>query len=169
VVHRLARPLGKRFAGVITARLTMLFRDLATLSSTKGLGLLLALTLAYWMSTMASVQIWLWAFDLSLPWFAPVVITLFLAFGTFLPSSPGFVGTYHYFCAASLVYLGVDEGTAMAFAIVGHFMSIVPFTVVSLPVVAVDLLDAKREAGRLSQAPPSPSADPSDQAREPVD
>jgi len=154
VVRRLTSVLGSRLSGVFTARFNALFRDLATLSSTKGVGMLVLLTLAYWLATMASAQVWIWAFGLTLPWFAAVVITLFLAFGTFLPSSPGFVGTYHYFCAASLLFLGVDEETATAFAIVGHFISVVPFTLLGLPVVAVDLLRSKRDAVRLSEAPP---------------
>ena len=58
------------------------------------------------------------------------------ALGTALPSSPAFVGTYHYFSALGISFLGVDDSVAASFALVAHAVAFVPFTLVGLAVFA---------------------------------
>jgi hypothetical protein len=74
----------------------------------------------------------------------PIVVIVFVAFGTMLPSSPGFVGTYHYFATAALVFMGIAEESAAAFATLAHLMAIVPFTLIALPFLMPDLVRALR-------------------------
>ncbi|MBW2376283.1 MAG: flippase-like domain-containing protein [Deltaproteobacteria bacterium] len=81
---------------------------------------------------MLTVQCWLWAFGLELPVYAPLVVTVLLAIGTLLPSSPGFIGTFHVAVAYALELMGVDAGMAASVAIAGHFMATVPWTVIGL-------------------------------------
>jgi uncharacterized membrane protein YbhN (UPF0104 family) len=130
-------------SGFVARRVERFAGGLSALGSSAPALTATIVTVGYWAATLGSTQIWLWAFDLSLPWYAPLVITSFLAFGTFLPSSPGFVGTYHYFAAASLRVFGVAEPTAIAFGVVGHAMAIVPFTVLGVPFLAGDLLNTR--------------------------
>jgi glycosyltransferase 2 family protein len=79
-----------------------------------------------------SIQCWLWAFGLSLPLYAPLVILLFISVGTMIPSSPGFIGTFHVACAYALELMGVAPEIAASVAIAGHFVSTVPWTIVGL-------------------------------------
>jgi uncharacterized protein (TIRG00374 family) len=48
--------------------------------------------------------------------------------GILVPSSPGFVGAFHYFCAQGLAAQGVPEGTAMAYAVLVHLTFYIPVT-----------------------------------------
>lgn len=81
---------------------------------------------------MLTIQCWLWAFGLSLPLYAPLVILLFISVGTMLPSSPGFIGTFHVACAYALELMGVTPEIAASVAIAGHFASTVPWTITGL-------------------------------------
>ncbi|NNE18125.1 MAG: flippase-like domain-containing protein, partial [Myxococcales bacterium] len=81
---------------------------------------------------MLSIQCWLWAFGVDLPLYAPLVVFVFLSVGTMVPSSPGFIGTYHVACAYALELMGVEPAVAASVAIAGHFMATVPWTVVGL-------------------------------------
>lgn len=48
--------------------------------------------------------------------------------GLLAPSTPGFVGTFHAFCAQALVTQGVDPSLAMSFAVLAHLTFFVPVT-----------------------------------------
>ena len=81
---------------------------------------------------LLTIQCWLWAFGLSLPIYAPLVILLFISVGVAIPSSPGFIGTFHIACAYALELMGVVPEVAASVAIAGHFMATVPWTVAGL-------------------------------------
>ncbi len=49
-----------------------------------------------------------------------------------IPSSPGFVGTYHWFCMKSLSLFGIPESEALSFAVISHALNTIPFTIVGL-------------------------------------
>ena len=92
----------------------------------------LALTFLTRLVGMLTVQCWLWAFGLHLPLYAPLVVMVFLSIGTMVPSSPGFIGTFHVAVAYALELLGVEPAMAASVAIAGHFMATVPWTIVGL-------------------------------------
>ena len=49
-----------------------------------------------------------------------------------IPSSPGFVGTYHWFCMKSLALFGVPESAALSYAVISHALNTIPFTIIGL-------------------------------------
>lgn len=67
------------------------------------------------------------AFDipLTIPGLLFLLSIIFL--GTMLPSSPGFIGTFHYFCIQGLLLIGVkDKSLALSYAIVAHLIQYIP-------------------------------------------
>lgn len=48
--------------------------------------------------------------------------------GLLVPSSPGFVGPFHFFCSRALVAHGVPEATALAYAALVHLAFYIPVT-----------------------------------------
>jgi uncharacterized protein (TIRG00374 family) len=48
--------------------------------------------------------------------------------GILLPSSPGFIGPFHFFCSQALVSFGVPASTALAYAVLVHLAFYVPVT-----------------------------------------
>jgi uncharacterized protein (TIRG00374 family) len=69
-------------------------------------------------------------YDLSI--FSSVVVLVIVSIGIMIPSSPGFVGTYHWFCMKSLALYGIPESEALSYAVISHALNTVPFTVVGL-------------------------------------
>jgi uncharacterized membrane protein YbhN (UPF0104 family) len=136
LVERMVRPLHPGLAAALAGVVERGSEGLTALFHARWAPGALGGTLLYWLSAMGSVRVVMAAFHLQLPWYAPVVVVAVTALGTALPSSPAFVGTYHYFSALGVSLLGVDETTAASFAIVAHAVAFVPFTLVGLVVFA---------------------------------
>lgn len=60
--------------------------------------------------------------------FALVVVNL----GIVIPSSPGYVGTFHFFCILALGLFGIGQQAAMGFAILVHLAEYIPTTLSGL-------------------------------------
>ncbi len=56
--------------------------------------------------------------------------------GTLVPSTPGYIGTFHYFASESLMLFGVAAPSALAYAVVVHLAFFVPVTLWGLAVLA---------------------------------
>ncbi|MBH23315.1 MAG: hypothetical protein CMH57_02405 [Myxococcales bacterium] len=139
------RLFGERLSELVTTRAERFAQGMGALSSIWSVLGIILMSLGYWTMTLMSLQIWVWAFGLSLPWYAPLVMTTFIAFGTMLPSSPGYVGTYHYFVITALGLFAVEPSRAASVALIGHAVSIIPFTLLGAPFVMTDILAARRE------------------------
>jgi hypothetical protein len=60
---------------------------------------------------------------------APAIVAMSVTnLGILVPSSPGFVGTFHVFCAQALVSQGIPDATAMGYALLVHLTFFVPVT-----------------------------------------
>jgi uncharacterized protein (TIRG00374 family) len=134
-VELAARPLPDRFGQFVVRQASGVSQGLAALSSITAVVMVVVWTFLFWLSGVAGIALWIWAFGLDVPWYASIVVLVFVGVGGMLPSSPGAVGTWHYFARSGLTSLGVSASTAASFAIVGHFMAIVPWTVISLPIL----------------------------------
>ena len=81
-------------------------------------------------------QVSLYAFDFvrtfHLPWSASLILLVVTTVAVIIPSSPGYVGTYHYLCQISLAMFGVSSGPALSFATVVHGINFLPVLVVGL-------------------------------------
>jgi hypothetical protein len=144
------RPLPARAAAPAFARISELVDGLAALASTRGVLASLGWTLGYWLCMSGGISVWLAAFDLRLPISAPFVVLMFISLQALLPI-PAQIGSYHYFAAAALGSLGVDPTRAASFALVLHFMSFVPFTLIGIALAA-------GEWGQRALRPTQPSA-----------
>ena len=91
-----------------------------------------ALTFLTRLVGMLTIQCWIWAFGLDLPLYAPLIVTVFLSVGTMIPSSPGFIGTFHVSVAYAFELMGVEPAMAASIAVAGHFMATVPWTIIGL-------------------------------------
>jgi uncharacterized protein (TIRG00374 family) len=89
-------------------------------------------TVGIWLCYSASFWFGLKAFGFQLPWIAPFVMLVVTTISIVVPSSPGYVGTYHYLCQLGLGLLGIPKGPALAFAFVVHAMNIIPVFLIGL-------------------------------------
>ncbi len=72
------------------------------------------------------------AFDLQPPIQASFILLVIVSLGVMLPSSPGFVGTFQFFCVVSLATFGYDKNVALPFSIVLHASQYFPVTLLGL-------------------------------------
>jgi len=67
-----------------------------------------------------------------LNWSASLILLIITTIAIVVPSSPGYVGTYHYLCQVSLAMFAVPAGPALSFATVVHALNFLPVLVVGL-------------------------------------
>jgi len=72
------------------------------------------------------------AFDQTPAIFASFILLGIVSLAVMLPSSPGFVGTFHYACVASFVILNLNEAVSRPFSIVLHASQYIPITLIGL-------------------------------------
>jgi uncharacterized protein (TIRG00374 family) len=72
------------------------------------------------------------AFHLDLPLLAAFFILVVLAFGVSIPSAPGFIGTFHWACAAALIFLGIEVNLAKSFSLLLWFAGFIPSVLLGL-------------------------------------
>jgi hypothetical protein len=105
------------------------------------------LSFAIWLCYAFSYYYALYIFDLnsqfSLPWFASLIILVITTISIVVPSSPGYVGAFHFLCQTSLLMFGVPAGVALSYATIVHGINV-------LPVLALGLVFSAAEGIRVS-------------------
>jgi uncharacterized protein (TIRG00374 family) len=87
--------------------------------------------------------------------------------GLLLPSTPGFIGPFHFFCMQALKALGAPSASAFAYAVLVHATFYVPVTLWGLLVLfRYGVEFASLRALTRTARPPAPSAQPEDEAAE---
>lgn len=121
-------PTGSRLLGVADD----LVGSILVLGSAGRAAALLALTAAVWgfeggvfVTVAAAMRV---GGGVAAPLFALAAATL----STLLPSSPGYVGTFHFFASTALVAFGAAAATAAAFAVVTHLVLWLTTTIAGL-------------------------------------
>jgi len=79
----------------------------------------------------------------SLPWYAALVLLVITTISVLVPSSPGYVGTYHYLCQLSLGLFLVPKSPALSFAVVMHGLNFLPVLVFGLILIFVEGLSIR--------------------------
>jgi len=125
LISRLAKRWLQRWSlkpEVFLAELRSEFRRL--LGSLLSVELMLLVPLILY-ADYAAIATLIWAFDLSLPVEAPLLLWVFLSAGSALPSAPGYVGVYQVAAVWALSFYAVSAPTAVAIATVLQLTSLV--------------------------------------------
>lgn len=89
-----------------------------------------------WLSYVMIVHMLVYAFnfqiDYGLTLLASVTILVMTAISVSVPSSPGYIGTYHYLVMLGLEIYKVPSSTALTFAVVLHLFTMLPMTFIGL-------------------------------------
>ena len=96
---------------------------------------------------VSQLSLLVWALEAGMFWFLFPVLGLEMNYwwallamsvtnlGILLPSSPGFIGPFHYFCMQTLIMFGVAKATAMTYALVTHATFYIPITIWGLSII----------------------------------
>jgi uncharacterized protein (TIRG00374 family) len=100
--------------------------------------------LGMWSSVFVMAYLQMAAFGLFLPFTAPIMVIVFVAFGKIIPSSPGGIGTLHYLILVVLMSFGVSKETALGCAILMHGVGFVSEVAVGLAALFISGLSLKK-------------------------
>jgi uncharacterized protein (TIRG00374 family) len=161
--HLTAR-LHERLGGRLVSTAYDIVQALAPLRRPSRAAGVLSLTLLVWICEAGLFLAVLPAFDLVA---GPALATLAMSMtnlGILAPSSPGFVGPFHFFCAKAIETSGVAPAVALSYAITVHAAFFVPVTTWAIGVIVahgvqlsktISLTRSARLVTRLSDLAPA--------------
>ncbi len=83
------------------------------------------------------------AFGLHPPLQATLMLMIIVTFGVMIPSSPGYVGTVHFFAVIALSLYGYGKDISVPFSIVLHASQYLPVTILGLIYLKIEHLSLK--------------------------
>ena len=72
------------------------------------------------------------SFGMNLPVYAALLTVVIVNIGILIPSAPGYVGAFEFFCISALSIFAVERNIALSFAIVLHAVLFIPITVIGI-------------------------------------
>lgn len=99
----------------------------------------LTLSLAAWFTWAIAAMLVASSVGIKLELFGALFVSAIVNLGAAVPSSPGYVGTFHWLALQSLVLLGIGRDDALAFAILMHAIWFVPTTIAGVAVLGARL------------------------------
>ncbi len=90
------------------------------------------LSLIVWSIEVLNYLMIMHAFDIRLPLQAAMFTLVVTNLGIMIPSSPGSVGTFQYFCLLALGFYGIQQETGLAFAVTLHASMYIPVTILGI-------------------------------------
>lgn len=120
--------LPEKLSAKISLTIESFVSGLDVLKQGKDIVIIILYSLFLWLMLSFSVYLLFFGFHLPLSLWAAIFLEVVLVFGVSLPSAPGFIGTYHWVCAAGLMYLGVEGNAAKGFAVVLWLTGFIPVT-----------------------------------------
>ncbi len=121
---------------------------------------IVALGVAVWLLEAGMYLFLLPAFGLPLsPWTALLAVSA-TNLGILLPSTPGFIGAFEFFCMQALISAAVPADTAFGYAVLAHLTFFVPITAWGVGVLFAHGLSMGRTVrlsreARVAEAPPA--------------
>lgn len=131
------RIMGARFADGLQA-----------LRSPRQFALAAALSGLAWLVCGAATAVFVAAFHLGAPWYAGLFVLVVINLGAAIPSSPGFVGVYHFLAVLALSVWVPDKSAALAYAIGTHGLNLLLNVLLGLAALAREGISV-RSIGRL--------------------
>lgn len=136
LIHFLLKPLPEKISKKINIVILNFLSGVMPLKSFFHYFYVAFLSVFIWFCYALVYYFCLQAFNLEkiydLAWYVGLVVLVFTTISIVLPTSPGYVGTYHYLCQISLVMFGVSATEALSYASIAHAITILPVTLVGL-------------------------------------
>ena len=119
----LAKIVPHRLADRVTTLLGNFSSGADVLHRPAGFLAVVALSAGVWLAAGAGTLAWVTAFHLDVPWYAGFFVLVMVNLGSAIPSSPGYVGVYHYLAMLALSLWTPDRNATLAYAIGTHALN----------------------------------------------
>ncbi|MBA4392556.1 MAG: hypothetical protein C0407_03285 [Desulfobacca sp.] len=124
--------LPQRFSNKVLKKIESFVSGLEILQRANDILMVAGYSIGLWVVTGFSYYFFFLAFHLDLPVIAAFFLLVVLIFGVSVPSAPGYIGTFHWACAAGMIFLGVESNLAKSFALLVWFAGFVPIVLLGL-------------------------------------
>ena len=128
----LLKPFPSNLALKVRGKVDAFIFGLGTLRNLRDIALISFYSALVWVISFLLAYFLFFPFGINLSLLSAVFLTVILVFGVTIPSAPGFIGTFHWACAAALIFLGVEANLAKSYAIILWFISFIPITSLGL-------------------------------------
>ena len=119
----LAKIMPHRLADRVTTLLGNFSSGADVLHRPAGFLSVVALSAGVWLAAGMGTLAWVTAFHLDVPWYAGFFVLVMVNLGSAIPSSPGYIGVYHYLAMLALSLWTPDRNAALAYAIGTHALN----------------------------------------------
>jgi uncharacterized protein (TIRG00374 family) len=135
VASRLTRRLPARYRERLLRLTAQVTAGVSALARPRGAVLIVLLSAAIWLVESAPFLLLLPALGLpAVPAWAILAMSV-TNLGLLVPSTPGFIGPFHFFCMQALLAVGAPSSQAFAYAVLVHATFYVPVTLWGLAVL----------------------------------
>lgn len=148
LVERLARPFPFLKPQSITGQLGHLLSGMDAFGSAGSSTAIAGYSIIIWLLAAAQVYFVLIGFDLPVPATASVLVMIVNVLGMLVPSSPGYIGVYHYLTKVTLALFAVGESLGLSVAIVLHLTIFLPLVVLGVVAMWRESLSLGRVSAR---------------------
>jgi hypothetical protein len=148
VLAPLTRKLPPRFAEGLSRLICHFIEGFRIMVDPTLLISVAGLSIFIWLIDVLAIYLLFLAFGFQLPVAAAFVLMIILLIGIAIPTAPGFIGNWHYFCILGLSLFDVPRTEALTFAIIYHALSIglvVVLGVAFLPFNRFSVADLRRQ------------------------
>jgi uncharacterized protein (TIRG00374 family) len=152
----LLQPFPARWALKVREKLNAFALGLDMLKSPWDLALTTFYSFLVWGVTLLILYFLFFPFQIKLSLFSALFLMVAIVFGIAIPSAPGFIGTFHWVCAAALIFLGVEESRAKSYAVILWFISFIPITSLGLFMLWKEGLSLKALGADKADSPAPP-------------
>jgi glycosyltransferase 2 family protein len=124
------KPMPQRFSDWVSLRVMLFLDGIVPLKRWMDYPLTGVLSVAIWSCYGLTFHFCLYAFNFvevyNLDWYVALVLLVITTISVVVPSSPGYLGTFHYLCQLSLGLFGVPASPALSYATVVHAVCFLP-------------------------------------------
>ena len=142
--------LPARYAGAVNRLICHFIEGFRIMVDPALLFFVTLLSIVIWLVDVLAIYLLFLAFGLHLPVAAAFVLMIILIIGIAIPTAPGFIGNWHYFCILGLGLFGIPKTDALTFAIIYHALSIgivILLGLIFLPFNRFSIADLRRQTG----------------------
>jgi uncharacterized protein (TIRG00374 family) len=133
---KILKPFPKKLSSKIDKLFHSFLDGVVGLENWRHYVIMVILSLIIWACYGAIFHVLFIAFDFvtiySLSWTTGLVVLVITTISVLVPSSPGYVGTYHYLCQLALGMFGIPQSDGLTFAFVAHGINFFPILLVGL-------------------------------------
>jgi len=116
-----------------SSRLLKLFlTGLVVINHKKSVFIIFLFSIIVWLVESMTYYAISLSFGINLPVYVSLLVVVIVNIGILIPSAPGYIGAFEFFCISALAIFSIEQNVALSFAIVLHAVLFIPITAIGI-------------------------------------